>query len=244
MMYEWNRSYRTACPRPQFVHLPYHLLEEIVDYLSKDDLRRMMRVSRWCSTLTSKSLYSYIPLTNFIHHHKDRNLGPDSELSNHSSSSELLANETETEDDSIILSTKETDPSTIHHLRRKQFSFLLAISQHPEYTRFIRKIEFEFTDNRSEVPTDHRYPIPRELVWRIIGKCRNLVGLYVKLGSHRPGDGLNKVRGMGQIGMFPTGLRRAYFLGLLGEREKAWIEEKLPPGSVVGFSEINHEHSK
>jgi len=125
--------------------LPFDVLEDITEHLSRRDLCSLMLASRECSSLATRALYSNIPLHN--------------------------------------TSTDCNDLRAYHNLRRRQFSFLVAISQHPTYTRFIRRIAFEFTEQDDE-PSSYEYPISAELVWRTFAKCLGVV--YVDLKAARP----------------------------------------------------------
>jgi len=125
--------------------LPFEILEDITEHLSRKDLCNLMLASRECSSLAIRALYTIISLHN---------------------------------------SSKTRDDRRAYHtLRRRQFSFLVAISQHPSYTRFIRRIEFEFTDQEDE-PSVYDYPISMELVWRTFAKCVGVV--YIDLKAARP----------------------------------------------------------
>jgi len=125
--------------------LPFDILEDITEHLSRKDLCNLMLASRECSHLAVRALYTIIPLHNSAKIRDDRR--------------------------------------AYHTLRRRQFSFLVAISQHPSYTRFIRRIEFEFTDQEDE-PSVYDYPISTELVWRTFAKCTGAV--YIDLKAARP----------------------------------------------------------
>jgi len=116
---------------------------------------------------------------------------------------------------SIPLNSSSFDPSSnsqlsYHSLRRRQFSFLVAISQHPEYTRFIRRLSFEFTDREGE-PSDYSYPIPPDLVWRTFAKCQGVV--YFDITANRR----SHVDDDPKVGLFPN-LRRARVSGPFSAR--------------------------
>jgi len=125
--------------------LPFDVLEDITEHLSRKDLCNLMLASRECSSLAVRALYSTIAL------HNSSNIGD--------------------------------DRRAYHTLRRRQFSFFVAISQHPTYTRFIRRIQFEFTDQEGE-PSVYDYPIATGLVWRTFAKCIGVV--YIDLKAARP----------------------------------------------------------
>jgi len=129
----------------QFFQLPFDILEDITEHLSRRDLCNMMLASRECSSIAVRALYSSIPLRT----------SPDS----------------------------GDDRRAYLTLRRRQFAFLVAISQHPNYTRFIRRIAFEFPDQDDE-PSVYDYPVSADLVWRTFAKCTGVV--YVDLKATQP----------------------------------------------------------
>jgi len=67
-------------------------------------------------------------------------------------------------------------------LRMRQFSFLIAIYEHPEYANFIRHIAFEFTDNIEPHPTlDYR--VPEELVWQVFAQCKGVTSIDITMSN-------------------------------------------------------------
>jgi hypothetical protein len=159
-----------------FILLPYDILEDITEHLSRRDLCSLMLASRECSSLAARSLYSAIPLISPLDHSND--------LRPHLT------------------------------LRRRQFSFLVAISQHPEYTRFIRRIAFEFIGQEDE-PSDFNHPIPTELVWKTFAKCQGVVYIDIKAKQQNPVDAP-------RTGMFPN-LRRARVSGTFSPQTLAQL---------------------
>jgi len=162
-------------------YLPFDILEDITDHLSRRDLCNLMLASRECSHLAVRALYSLIPL--------------------HTSSDHIY------------------DLRPYHTLRRRQFSFLIAISQHPEYTRFIRRIAFEFTSQEDE-PSDFNHPVPVELVWRTFAKCTGVVYIDIK-AHHKLSIDAPKV------GLFPN-LRRARVSGPFSPQTLAQLLNTSP----------------
>jgi len=67
-------------------------------------------------------------------------------------------------------------------LRMRQFSFLIAIYEHPEYANFVRHIAFEFTDNIESHPTlDYR--VPEELVWQVFAQCKGVTSIDITMSN-------------------------------------------------------------
>jgi len=83
---------------------------------------------------------------------------------------------------------KLNTPRLKEDLRRRQFSFFVAVAHHPEYLDYIRHIAFEFTDTaeNGEYPcgawnqSSYACLIPERLVWNVIGRCGGLVSLEIK----------------------------------------------------------------
>jgi len=125
--------------------LPFDIVEDITEHLSRNDLCSLMLASRQCTSLAARALYSNIPLR--------------------------------------TSSNDDTDCRAHHTLRRRQFAFFVAISQHPHYARFVRRIEFEFI-GRDDEPSVYDFPVPTDLVWRTFAKCLGVV--YIDLKATRP----------------------------------------------------------
>ena len=64
----------------------------------------------------------------------------------------------------------------------RQFSFLIAIYEHPEYANFIRHIAFEFTDDIELHPTLN-YRVPEELVWQMFAQRKGVTSIDIAMSN-------------------------------------------------------------